>query len=325
MPTIREVAAHAGVSPATVSRVVNGLTGYSTETRRRVEEAIREVGYQPNTLARGLKTNQAAVIGVLAPRVSDALAFQVMHGIEAAARDGGYAVMLGRTGFGSVYLDDYLRTLRNYHAAGVILIAAVITPQMRQQIGPGRPMISVAISDHSGSPSVAIDDARAAYDGTKFLLGMGHRRIGLLGGDPSSVNVAVRRKEGYLRAMREAGCTPVVANGTFFYDSAATGLHALLAQDPDLTAVFAVSDEMATGVIHELQRRGRRVPEDVSVLGFDDTPTARHVQPELSTVAQPLTEMGHLAVNKLLHQRDLAPRTVPHRIIARGSTAPPPQ
>lgn len=323
MVTIRDVAKHAGVSPATVSRVVNGLVGYSEETRRRVEEAVASLNYETDFMARGLKTRQTSVIGLLAPMVSDALASEVMRGVEETAREHGYAVMLGRTGLQSVFIDGYLRTLRTYRAAGVILISAVITQETRQILGPNIPIISVAISDRSGSPSVSIDDERAAYDATRYLLSLGHRRIGLLAGDPASVFVAHARQRGYERAMTEAGHPPVVAHGTFFYDSGAPGLDELLRQDPDLTAIFAVSDEMAAATVNELQERGRRVPDDVSVLGFDNTSTAQHVHPPLSTVAQPLEEMGRAAVRKLLRARNLGPRIVPHSIIARGSTGPP--
>lgn len=323
MATIRDVAKQAEVSPATVSRVVNGLVGYSNETRVRVEDAVAALGYEPDSLARGLKTRQTSVIGLLAPMVSDALASQVMHGVEEAAREQGYAVVLGRTGLKSVYIAGYLRTLRTYRAAGVILISAIISAETRQALGPTVPIISVAISDKSGSPSVAIDDEYAAYDATRHLLKLGHRRIGLLAGDPLSIYVAKPRQRGYERAMAQAGCTPAIAEGDFFYGSGATGLHQLLQQEPDLTAIFAMSDEMGAAVVNELQARGFKVPEDVSVLGFDNTSTSRHVHPPLSTVAQPLEEMGRIAVKKLLRSRDLGPRIMPHQIITRGSTAAP--
>jgi hypothetical protein len=184
------------------------------------------------------------------------------------------------TGAKSAYIAGYLRTLRTYRAAGVILISAGITPEPRQLLGPNVPIISVAISDKSGSPSVAIDDEQAAYDATRHLLRLGHRRIGLLTGDPASVYVAQPRQRGYLRAMTEAKCTPVTATGTFFYESGASGVDELLQQDPGLTAIFAVSDEMGAAVVNELQRRGLRVPEDVSVLGFDNTSTSRRVEPD---------------------------------------------
>lgn len=324
MVTIRDVAQHAGVSPATVSRVVNGLVGYSDETRERVEAAVRKLSYETDYLARGLKTRQTSVIGLLAPMVSDALASTVMQGVEQEAQERGYAVMLGRTGAKSAFIAGYLRTLRTYRAAGVILISAVITSEIRQLLGPNIPVISVAIRDKSGSPSVAIDDELAAYDATRHLLRIGHRRIGLLAGDPASVFVAEPRKRGYLRAMLEAKCTPVTATGSFFYESGAAGLDELLAQDPDLTAIFAVSDEMGAAVVNELQKRGRKVPDDVSVLGFDNTSTSLHVHPPLSTMGQPLEEMGRTAVSKLLRARDLGPKVMPHRLIERGSTAPPP-
>ncbi|GAB2452838.1 LacI family transcriptional regulator [Conyzicola lurida] len=323
MTTIRDVARVAGVSPATVSRVVNGLVGYSAETQRRVEEAVESLGYEPDSLARGLKTKQTAVIGVLAPLVSDALASEIMSGVESAARLRGYSVMLGRTGPNSTFAASYLRTLRTYRAAGVILISAAVTPDMRRALGSGIPLMSVAIRDGQRFPSLAIDDEVAAYDGTRYLIGLGHRRIGLLAGDPASVLVNTVRKRGYLRAMAEARLSPVLEDGNSLYDSAPPALARLLAQDAGLTAVFALSDEMGAAVVNELQRMGRRVPDDISVLGFDNTRTSQHVFPALSTIAQPLERMGELAVERLLATEDSVgpvPRILPHRLIERGST-----
>ena len=320
MVTIRDVARYAGVSPATVSRVVNGLVGYSTSTQLRVEEAVLALNYEPDSLARGLKTKQSAVIGVLAPLVSDALASEIMGGVESAARSRGYSVMLGRTGLGSEHAAGYLRTLRTYRAAGVVLISAAITADMRRALGSAIPLVSVAIRDGLRFPSLAIDDERAAYDGTRYLIGLGHRHIGLLAGDPQSVLVNTVRERGYLRAMAEAELPAVLEQGNSLYDSAPPALGRLLRRDPLLTAVFALSDEMAAAVVNDLQRLGRRIPEDVSVLGFDNTRTARHVHPALSTIAQPLEKMGELAVERLLAGTDLRSRILPHRLIERGST-----
>lgn len=321
MVTIRDVARYAGVSPATVSRVVNGLNGYSKATQQRVEEAVAVLNYEPDSLARGLKTKQSEVIGVLAPLVSDALASEVMNGVESAARARGYSVMLGRTGQGSAFAAGYLRTLRTYRSAGVILISAAITPEMRRALGSTVPLISVAIRDGNKFPSLAIDDEKAAYDATRYLLGLGHRRIGLLAGDPRSVLVNTLRERGHVRAMTEAGLPTVLEQGNSLYDSAPPALGRLLLREPTLTAVFALSDEMGAAVVNELQRLGRRVPEDVSVLGFDNTPTSTHVHPALSTVAQPLGRMGELAVETLLSGGALRPTILPHRLIERGSTA----
>jgi LacI family transcriptional regulator len=121
--------------------------------------------------------------------------------------------------------------------------------------------------------------------------------------------------------MTEVGCTPVTATGSFFYESGAAGVDDLLHQEPGLTAIFAMSDEMGAAVVNELERRGLRVPEDVSVLGFDDTSTALHVNPPLSTMAQPLEEMGRMAVKELLRSRDLGPKIMPHQPMERGSTS----
>lgn len=321
MVTIRDVAQYAGVSPATVSRVVNGLPGYSTDTQQRVENAVTALNYEPDSLARGLKTKQSAVIGVLAPVVSDALASEVMSGVEIGARARGHSVMLGRTGIGSTFAASYLRTLRTYRSAGVILISAAITPEMRRALGPTVPLMSVAIRDGDRFPSLAIDDERAAYDGTKYLLALGHRRIGLLAGDPQSTLVNTVRERGYIRAMTEAGLPAILEQGNSLYESGPAALGRLLQREPALTAVFALSDEMGAAVINELQRLGRRVPDDISVLGFDNTVTARHVFPALSTIAQPLERMGELAVERLLSPGSLRPQILPHRLIERGSTS----
>ncbi|WP_104191115.1 LacI family DNA-binding transcriptional regulator [Cryobacterium sp. Y82] len=324
MATIRDVARYAGVSPATVSRVVNGLVGYSLATQKRVEGAILALDYEPDTLARGLKTKQTSVIGVLAPLVSDALASEVMTGVENAARQRGYSVMLGRTGLGSAHVAGYLRTLRTYRSAGVILISAAITPDMRRALGANVPLIAVAIRDQSHFPSIAIDDEQAAYDGTRYLIDLGHRHIGLLAGDPNSVLVNTVRELGYLRAMTDAGLPTVLEQGNSLYDSGPPALRRLLERDPLLTAVFALSDEMGASAVNELQRSGRRVPDDISVLGFDNTRTSQHVYPALSTVSQPLEEMGELAVEHLLSAGNSRSRILLHALVTRGSTAPVP-
>ncbi|MEL4356688.1 MULTISPECIES: LacI family DNA-binding transcriptional regulator [unclassified Luteococcus] len=323
LSNIREVALQAGVSPATVSRVVNGMDGFSEDTRLRVEQAIADLNYQPDQFARGLRSPHAQLIGVLAPKVSDAFAFEILEGVEASARDHGYAVMLGRTGLGSTFSQQYLRTMRAYRAAGIVLISAVITDELRRTLGTTRPVISVAISDGSGTPSIAIDDRQAGFDGIQHLLRLGHRHIGVVAGDPRSVHVARPRLLGSEEALAKAGLEAATVHGDFFYASGADAVAQLLARDPHVTAIFAHSDEMAVAVIHELQRRGFRVPEDISVLGFDNTATALKVHPQLSTVGQPLREMGTVAVAKLLRSRNLASRVMTHRIIQRASTAPP--
>ena len=171
---------------------------------------------------------------------------------------------------------------------------------------------------------MAIDDEKAAYDATRHLLKLGHRRIGLLTGDPESVFVAQPRQRGYLKAMAEAKCNPSRPPATSSTKAAPPAWTTCCSRTPASPPIFAMSDEMAAAVVNELQKRGRRVPEDVSVLGFDNTSTALHVHPPLSTMAQPLEEMGRMAVKKLLRSRDLGPRIMPHQLIERGSTAPPP-
>lgn len=321
MTTIRDVARVAGVSPATVSRVVNGQPGYSAQTRERVRRVARELGYLPGQDS--VASNSTAMIGLLAPVVSDALTSEIMSGVESVARNRGLAVVLGRTGPRAVHAPGYLRSFRTNRAAGVVLVGTEITPEMRRVLGPQVPFVCVAIRDRSHFPSLAIDDERAAFDGTRHLQQLGHRRIGLITGDMSSALVNSPRLAGYRRATALAGLTPVTAEGNSLYDSAPAAVHRVLEEDPALTAIFALSDEMGAAAVNELQRLGVRVPEDVSVLGFDNTRTARHVHPALTTVAQPLERMGALAVEMLLSPGGVRSRIMPHAIVERGSTSPP--
>ena len=196
----------------------------------------------------------------------------------------------------------------------------MITPETRQLQGPNIPITSVAISDKSGSPSVAIHDEQAAYDATHHLLRLGHRRFGLLEGDPASIYVAQPRKRGYLRVMTKPNARPS-RHRQLLLRKTQPSVDELLRQEPVLTANLAMSDEMGAAVVNELQRRGHQVPEDVSVLGFDNNSTSRHVNPPLNTIVQPLEDMGRMVVKKLLRSRDLGPKIMPHRLIDRGSAS----
>lgn len=325
MVTIKDVARASGVSFSTVSRVVNGGTGFSEQTRARVEAAVVELGYRPNSLARNLVRQERSSVGVLVPAVSESFAALVLDGVEDAAEAEGLLVVIGRTGGRPERAADYLATLRGHQAVGVVLVSTIITPELRDAFGGAGPLVSVAIDGHNGTPTLAVDDRAAARDAVVHLLARGHRRIAFLSGSADDAATTAPRLAGYLDAMAGGGAEPLVTFGGFAYDDAAPGVADLLARDPGITAVFTASDELGVGAIHALQRSGRAVPGDVSVIGFDDTPVARHVAPRLTTVHQPLREMGAQAVRMLLDPDGAAPVVVPHTIVERESVGPPPR
>lgn len=323
MVTIKDVARASGVSYSTVSRVVTGGTGFSEETRARVEAAVVELGYRPNTLARSLVMQRHSTLAVLVPSVSESFAGLVLDGIEDAAQERGLLVVIGRTAGRPERAIEYLETLRGHQAIGAILVSTVITPDLAAAFG-GAPLVSVAIDAHNGTSAVAVDSYRAARDAVDHLRARGHRRIGFLSGHESDLHTTAPRLAGYRDAMADAGLTSVTTFGGFDYASGAPGVADLLRQDVGLTAIFAAGDELGVAAINALHRLGRRVPEDVSVLGFDNTPVAQHVSPGLTTVGQPLREMGALAVRMVLAPTTALPTVVPHRIVERESVGPPP-
>jgi LacI family transcriptional regulator len=322
--TIKDVARAAGVSYSTVSRVVNGGTGFSAQTRARVEAAVAELGYRPNDVARSLVMQRHSSVAVLMPSVSESFAALVLDGVEEAAEEEGLLVVIGRTAGRPGRAAEYLETMRGHQAVGAILVATVITPELSAAFGAG-PLVSVAIDAHNGTRALAVDSRAAARDAVEHLRARGHRRIGFLSGPGDDAYTTAPRLAGYTEAMEAAGLTPVVAFGDYRYASGAAGVAELLAHDPALTAIFAASDELGAAAINALQRSGRRVPEDVSVIGFDDTPVAQHVNPGLTTVAQPLREMGAQAVRLLLAPDGALPEVVPHRVVERESVGPAPR
>lgn len=324
MVTIKDVARVSGVSYSTVSRVVNGGTGFSEETRDRVEAAVAALGYRPNTLARSLVRQERSTIGVLVPMVSESFAALVLDGVEDAAEAAGMLVVVGRTGGSAERTLDHLAAMRGHQAVGVVLVSTPATPQLRAAFGPAGALVSVAIDGGTGGPALAVDDRAAVVDAVRHLQRLGHRRIALLAGVEDDAATTAPRVAGYRAAVVQGGGTPLVTFGDWGYDAAAPGVAALLRADPALTAIVAASDELGVGAVHALQRAGRRVPDDVSVVGFDDTPVARHAFPALTTVRQPLRAMGARAVEMLLDPGAARGVVVPHEIVERESTGPVP-
>ncbi len=329
MVTILDVAQRARVSPATVSRVLNHSShAVSEEVRRRVIVAARRLGYFPNLLARSLLKRETSAIGVLVPDVSNPYYAVILRGIEDAAGTSGRAVVVCNTDRRRDKLQSYLRALLERRVDGLIIAGGTVHVSDLKAIRALPP--AVAVGRHPVRlPSVRVDNVQAAATATQHLLALGHRRIGFLAGPPTSWT-ARDRLDGYRRALRRAGLTPRardVAVGEFSLAGGLAGTVRLLGSPHRPTAIVASSDQMAIGALRALHDRGLRVPEDVSVVGFDDSPLAPYVVPAITSVAIPMYEIGRqalLLLLRLIEEGRSSSLVLPTELQVRESTAPPP-
>jgi DNA-binding LacI/PurR family transcriptional regulator len=331
--SIRDVARAAGVSHQTVSRVINGHPGVRQSTRNGVLASIRELGFRPNEAARALARGHARAVTVLTSNTTRFGYVQILGGVEEAARQAGYTV-------GIRVLDtsdpDGVRAAVEQAcqpgASAVIVIAYDLAGVLAlQAVPPAVPLAGVveALQGRTGTafPSVWLDDARAANQATRFLLDLGHRTVHYLA-IPSSTGPS-DRMAGWQRALEEANAPlpePVYAGWTPESGYRA-GLR--LAADSEVTAVLCGNDDLALGALRALREVGRRVPEDVSVIGFDDTPQSAFYSPPLTTVRLDFVGLGRDCFRLLVREPEERSAPVPSSVwapmlIVRDSSGPPP-
>jgi DNA-binding LacI/PurR family transcriptional regulator len=319
-PTLEAVAAHAGVSRATVSRVVNDSPKVSPEAKAAVERSIEALGYEPNRAARSLVTKRSDTIAlVIAERESRLFADPVLAGMVT-----GIASTLSSTDYMFVLLtaqgdeDRIARYVRNRHADGVILMSlhgdAALLSMLEKQHMPavlsGRPLSKHVI------PYVDSDNEGGAKAAVEYLSAQGRKRIVTIAG-PAEMCAGIDRLDGFKKGLPSSdrrSWRHLVAHGTFTEESGEAAMTELLERVPDLDAVFAANDLMAAGALRVLKAAGRKVPDDVALVGFDDSSVARHTDPELTSVRQPIEELGR-NMAKLLLMRLQAPDVVPQSIV----------
>ncbi|MGP0585425.1 LacI family DNA-binding transcriptional regulator [Paenibacillus timonensis] len=328
--TIKDVARLAGVSVATVSRVLNDLPGYSEETRKNVLASVDELGYQPNAIARGLVNKRTQTIGVLFPSVSSAFSSEILHGIEEAAQERGYSVVVCNTAEDGKRTMKYLQVLREKQVDGIIFSSGVLKEEYDQTLRAMEvPVVLVATkSEYADIPYVKVDDHQAAYDACAYLIRRGHRRMAMIGGPPHDVIAGEPRIAGFRAALADHGLpaeeAPVL-DGGFTFAGGCKAAEELLRQSPKVTGVFAAGDEMAIAVISTAARLGIAVPAQLSVIGYDNLKLAEMSYPPLTTVAQPLADMGRLAATKLMSRIETgqseAGEIMPHQVIERGTVS----
>jgi len=318
-----DVAAQAGVSHQTVSRVLNGFAGIRPETRDRVEAAIADLGYRPNKAARALVTSRTRAIGVLAPATTDFGPTSSMHAIERAVRDAGYHPLITSTPIEAEAVRASLEFLLDQSIEALVVIAPyrVVLDELRALDGE-LPMVALQTGD-SAAASAGIDQVAGARLAVRHLLELGHRGIQQLAGPDDFIEAAVRRRA----VDDELAAHGIPKLPTLTGDwSADSGYAAGALVDGAATAVVCGNDQMALGLVHALVDLGRRVPQDVSIVGFDDIPESAHSLPPLTTVHQDFEEVGRRAVRDLvarLEGRDADGGSVPvtPELVVRASTA----
>ncbi|MBO8165183.1 MAG: catabolite control protein A [Brevibacillus sp.] len=328
--TIYDVAREAGVSMATVSRVVNGNPNVKPTTRKKVLAAIERLGYRPNAVARGLASKRTTTVGVIIPDISSMFFAELARGIEDIATMYKYNIILCNSDQRLEKELQLINTLLEKQVDGLLFMGAEVKDAHLQVLSTAAvPVVLAATRDvESSLPSVTIDHFQAAYDATRLLIRDGHRRIAMLTGPLNDPLGGLLRFEGFKQALADAGIQyheELVASGNYQYDSGLKAMNNFLKLDQPPTAVFAASDEMAIGAIHAVQDAGLRVPEDVEVIGFDNVRLAEMVRPRLTSVVQPMYDIGAVAMRlltKYMNNEHVDEHVVvlPHRIEHREST-----
>ena len=328
---IFDVARLAGVSHQTVSRVLNDLPNVRPATRTRVEDAIKQLRYRPSTAARSLVTRRSRTIGLITTGNPDYGPSSILLGFTEAARNARYLVSISsmlETDVASMRAAVELLLSQNVEA--IVLIAAHRGAlEAIQGIDLGVPLIAVESSGRVGFHSVSIDQFRGAYDATEHLIGLGHRSILHLAGPEDSMD-ATERVRGWRAALSEHGLVALEPLVGDWSPGSGYRLGQLYAADParSFTALFVANDQMALGAMHAFSQAGIRIPQDVSVIGFDDIPEAEHLTPPLTTIRQDFSELGATVMSTLLElildgTLEEAKHPVPH-LVVRESTAPAP-
>ena len=330
--TISDIARHAQVSKATISRVLNNKPDVSPDTVERVRNAIRELGYVPSAQAVSLAKGQASCIGMLVPTLTWPVILDILRGVTEEVEHSGYGIML----YNMTSSEESIRTLVTLavRAKQIDGLLVLTPPGMLGYVedlhNQGLPTVLIDDRGYNPTfPSVTTTNVEGGYAATRHLLENGRRRIAYINGN-QEFGCSQDRLTGYLRALNDAGIAPdpdLIYEGDFTEERGAIGMSLFLERGIELDAVFAANDQMAFGAMKVLRAAGKHLPEDVAVVGYDDIYAAAYTTPSLTTIRQPFYEMGQTAVNLLLDRlrgRELAntPISLPTSLVVRESSGP---
>lgn len=301
--TIKEVAKRAGVSASTVSRALSGKIPVNEETKKKVMKAVEELNYQPNVLAQGLKDGKSKTLGLLIPNVRNLVFPAAIRGIEDTANKYGYTVVLCNTDEDVEREKFYIDSLRRRLIDGFIFSTARPGHEYLLKLkNEGFPMVFLIRRISGNVDAVTADNTNGAYEATKYLLSRGLKNIALITGS-SDILLYQERFEGYKKALKEADIPlnhDIILHDVYGWEDGYKAMATLLEKGFKPDAVFATSDPKAIGVIRAIKDYGLSVPEDISVMGFDDLDMVALLDPPLTTVSQPFYEMGVAACKRLI-------------------------
>ncbi|MDC3415789.1 catabolite control protein A [Aquibacillus salsiterrae] len=327
--TIYDVAREANVSMATVSRVVNGNPNVKPATRKKVLNTIERLGYRPNAVARGLASKKTTTVGVIIPDISSIFFSELARGIDDIATMYKYNIILSNSDQNEDKELKLINTMLEKQVDGIVFMGGKITEEHVHQFktSPVPVALAATIDPTNSIPSVNIDYQQAAYEATKLLVDNGTAHPAFITAHEET-EINNQKYKGFLRALAESDqdLNPeLVIKGDYTYQSGIEAVEQLLEMSERPTGIFVASDEMALGVIHGIQDKGLKVPEDIEVFGFDNTRLATMVRPTLSTIIQPMYDIGAVAMRlltKFMNKEEVTDQNVilPHRIIERNST-----
>jgi LacI family transcriptional regulator len=310
MASMKDVAKLAGVSESTVSRVINRSIPVDEETRHRVDEAIKKLAYKPNLLAKGLRIKSSRIIGLVVPEIVHHTFASFIQFIEESAFAQGYGLIVGNHKDDPEIEESFIDGLVRRHVDGIIF--SRVSDESRVMKFISRSQVPVVVIDRASEKeelaSVVLDNRKAGRLAGEHLVGLGHRRIGCISG-PLKIGLCRERLAGLrevLAARGQSMAEDAVFEGNFKFESGIVGAEHILARHPEITAIWAQNDLMAVGALKYLVTQGKRVPQDISLMGMDDIGLARMISPALTTVSQPFEEICEKAVELLLAQKNEA-------------------
>lgn len=306
MTTIRDVSKRAGVSVATVSRAFSAPERLTKKTLEKVLAAAEELQYTPNSLAKIFRANRTHSVVVMVPDLSNSFFYGVIAGIERVASQHGYSLLLSDTKDDADVEASCLELLHGKRVDGIIQLGSTSIEALKgADVDADFPFVhAIECDERTKVPTVAVDNVGASHEITQHLLDLGHREFFVIGG-PEQSGITADRLQGIRRALRLAGIrlpNDRVAFGAFSIEEGVLHARSAIQNNPEVSAIIAMSDDLAVGALREAKRLGRAIPSDISIVGFDDIPYSAYTEPEITTIAQPSEKLGRKAMELLLDQ-----------------------
>lgn len=331
--TLKDISQEAGVDIATVSRALNDNYGVHKDTRERILAVAKRLNYRVNLMAKGLAVGRSHTLGLLVPDIGNPFVTELVRGAEDAAYAAGYHILLCNSYLDATREVQYMHSLLDKRVEGILMhsVQSLTKEEVKELIGSGIPIVLLQQSPGTSVFSgVSVDNFLGGMLAGNHLVELGHRKMAYLNGPRGHANFTERAK-GFTKAATSAkhSVNPIVLNGPPNFDGGYQMAKKLLAQHPEVTAIFAANDVTAFGIARAVYEAGLSIPEDISLVGFDNVELANVVRPPLTTIHQPKYEMGHAAVEILLGLAGKGSQGVPEhrefgvRLVTRSSTASP--